>query len=789
MMKKKLFALLLATVLLAGCTAGGTGKKKKKKTDVVTSVTLNRSELTFNLNEEHRYTVETLIVTVSGEGDFDQSVSWTTSNDSVATVDNGVVSAVDLGTATIKAQSNSNKDTYALCEISVVNDIPVIESVSISPESPTLDIYHSKTLQLTAEVKGKNGPSQQVTWSSNSSVFSVNQNGLITATKEGTGTVTATSAKDTSKSCTVNVTVADSTPKVNSVTIMDGTSAAGNNYVLDIYTANQKTKEFTAKVDATAGVSQEVIWESSDPTKVSVSNGLVTALQKTVTPVTITAKSKYDTSKVDTINVTVNDSTPRVTNVTVALSSSTVRLNKTTTASYSVDVVGGLAKTATWSSSNTSVATIDANGNISPKALGKTNIIATSTADTTKFGQASLEVLEAKEQDTYTIMLYMCGSDLESGQSYYYGNRPGGGGWPGGGEWEDEGNGGAASKDISEILAATNTQPDDVNILIETGGANSWSSDYDYGIQEDKLGRWHVQQENLVNDDQLTYASMGLTSTLQSFIEYGITEYPADKMAFIFWNHGNGLQGCCFDERKDDDCLTPLEVQSAFKGAFSKTGYKEKFEWIGYDCCLKQNFEEAILNSEYAKYQVASQISEAGDGWYYTPWVNALYGNKNIDTSTLLTSICDNFVNFYSASDQLGSNNVMTLSWLNLSNVDAFVSAFNTYTSNNNLTAYCSTVTSTKNYTITFESDLRCYDLGNVLTQLGGPLDVTSKFSQLVGYKKYIDNVSETEEWNISYKTYKPSGLNIFIGSANSYISSSYYSQVASALTNWIKTN
>ncbi len=765
MMKKKLFALLLATVLLAGCTAGGTGKKKKKKTDVVTSVTLNRSELTFNLNEEHRYTVETLIVTVSGEGDFDQSVSWTTSNDSVATVDNGVVSAVDLGTATIKAQSNSNKDTYALCEISVVNDIPVIESVSISPESPTLDIYHSKTLQLTAEVKGKNGPSQQVMWSSQSSVFSVDQNGLITATKEGTGTVKATSAKDTSKSCTVNVTVADSTPKVNSVTIMDGTSAAGNNYVLDIYTANQKTKEFTAKVDATTGVSQEVIWESSEPTKVSVSNGLVTALQTTVTPITITAKSKFDTSKVDTINVTVNDSTPRVTNVTVTLSSSTVRLNKTTTASYSVDVVGGLAKTATWSSSNTSVATIDANGNISPKALGKTNIIATSTADTTKFGQASLEVLEAKDQDAYTIMIYMCGSDLESGSLASQGGSQGG----------------EASADIKEILAATQTQPDDVHIIIETGGSSKWHKIGSITPSTTKLERYEVKQNVIekVGEDTTANNKMSTTSALQSFIEWGINNYPADKMALVFWDHGDGIFGCCYDENNNDDCLIPTEITGALKGAFQTTGFTDKLEWIGYDCCLKQNADETSINCEYAKYQIAAQISEAGEGWYYTPWVNELYKNKEIATSTLLTKICDDFVSYY---EYLKSENDQTLSWVYLDRMTTFTNAFNEFTSGCNNKDYYDALIDKIDNILAFEADMGAYDMEDTLEQLGASSTSTvmNALHNLVGHVAYYKNAD-------FYSQSKPSGLNSFIATCDegSYVKKSYYSTNATRFTNW----
>ena len=104
---KKLIALTLSALLLAGCTAGTPRKRPQPSSEIpsssstsepeviseVTAVCFNRDEINFNLNQENPYTVETLIATVSGIGNYDHTVTWVTSNKSIVTVENGVVSA------------------------------------------------------------------------------------------------------------------------------------------------------------------------------------------------------------------------------------------------------------------------------------------------------------------------------------------------------------------------------------------------------------------------------------------------------------------------------------------------------------------------------------------------------------------------------------------------------------------------------------------------------------------------------------------------------------------------
>ena len=250
----------------------------------------------------------------------------------------------------------------------------------------------------------------------------------------------------------------------------------------------------------------------------------------------------------------------------------------------------------------------------------------------------------------------MCGSDLESGNDGY-GNY-------------NTSQAGLATEDLREILSVTN-QPDDVNIIVETGGAGKWSTKY--GISNTKLGRYHVANQKLVKDTELTYASMGLQSTFESFLKWGFTSYPAEKTGVILWNHGGAMRGVCYDEKKDDDCLLNSEVSAALKNAFKSSSISSKLEFIGYDACLMQVQDIAEANSEYFNYMIAAEESEAGEGWEYSSWVDDLYAKK--DTQVILKEICDSFVNSYTKTYG-SSTNDQTLSYLDLSKMAAYKTAF-----------------------------------------------------------------------------------------------------------------
>ena len=318
------------------------------------------------------------------------------------------------------------------------------------------------------------------------------------------------------------------------------------------------------------------------------------------------------------------------------------------------------------------------------------------------------------KKDAYTVLIYMCGSNLESDYAnkttYYYDGY----------NYEIDGIG-MATADINEILSVKN-QPKDINIVIETGGAKSWTNKSfgkygDYDINASKLQRHHVENGKIILDDTLDYASMGKASTLQSFIEYGLTNYAAEKTALILWNHGGGLQGVCFDEKSNDDSLTTNEVTSAVSAALATCEMSnQKLEWIGYDACLMGVQDIAEKNSQYFKYMIASQESESGYGWDYDNWIDDLYEKK--DTETILKAICDSFIadnNYDDYGNYSTSSNDQTLAYYNLAYANEYKNAWENMASqlmnkltNSNKSTFSSLVKSCKHYA---DSDYEYYGL------------------------------------------------------------------------------
>ena len=296
-----------------------------------------------------------------------------------------------------------------------------------------------------------------------------------------------------------------------------------------------------------------------------------------------------------------------------------------------------------------------------------TNVSAFQSTDALVIGEVSSEirgeVTPLKEKD-WTVCIYMCGTDLET-----YGS--------------------AATNDIIEMLAAD--IPEDVNVLIMTGGTKQWNPfEYDkeavennvigkdayvtpdsehtqiYRIDDDKMSLVYTYDENL---------DMGDVCTLNSFLEFSLYYAPSEHLMVSVWNHGGGpLSGVEYDEITENNIS--ITEYTAFLEALYKARGK-KTDLLGFDVCLLGNLEVALNAAPYADYMVASAETEPGEGWFYE-WMSvfneAYKENRTADT----IEIAERIIDTYPANEGYDwtNTNALTLALYDLKKTDELITAF-----------------------------------------------------------------------------------------------------------------
>ncbi len=218
-----------------------------------------------------------LTATVQPANAANQNVTWSTSDASVATVNNnGLVTGVSAGTATIAATTEDG-GFIAVSVVTVETEIVSVTGVTVNPTTTTVLV--ANTQQLTATVVPTNATNQNVTWtSSDNSIATVGTNGLITGVSAGTATITATT-DDGGFTETCVVTVETEIVSVTGVTVNPTTAT-----VLVV-----NTQQLTATVVPTNATNQNVTWTSSDNSIATVgTNGLITGVSAGTATITAT---------------------------------------------------------------------------------------------------------------------------------------------------------------------------------------------------------------------------------------------------------------------------------------------------------------------------------------------------------------------------------------------------------------------------------------------------------------------------------------------------------------------
>ncbi len=663
-MKSKMFLFtVIAVMSLAGCASINPGEVINEKE--VTSITLNEASKNLVVGDTFQ-----LIATVLPSDATNKDVTWNSSNSDVASIDRaGMVTALKAGNTTVTVTSNSKSTVKATCTVTVnakqvppsVDEMVIIPSVVTSGTSITSSSFNYHDIEVSsASVNNVYGTGEE-----SMRLGSSNRNGSVKFTFKDALVIkkitVAAKKYESDSGCQLKVsTSAETTAKTKSIS-----NSSYVDYVYSFSSQNESTwfqlensgsrkrvivslikieaeplvkiypssislentdvnvgsaVQLTPTFTPSATNQKSVVWDSSDKSVATVSStGLVTGLKAGTTTITATGKAEDGSDVVGSCTVTVKNVS--VSGVSLSQTTLNISVGKEKTLEPTISPSNATNKNVTWKSNNTSIATVT-NGVVKGVSIGSTTITVT-TEDGNKTATCAVTVSE-QVLDDWTLLFYICGADLES-----------------------DSQGGYATSDINEILSKRTSQPDSVKIVVETGGASSWDTNY---VDASKLERFEINSSSnkMIKKQSLAKASMGKPETLQSFLEWGFENYPAERYGLFMWNHGGAMDGCCFDENFGNDSLYADEVDQAVTAAKTTAGITENLEFIAYDACLMAVQDVAEWNSRNFNYMICSQESEYGGGYDYDAWLPTLYSNPSgVNTITLLSKIGDTFMDYY----------------------------------------------------------------------------------------------------------------------------------------------
>ena len=329
-----------------------------KKVVAVESVTLDKEALELTEGES-----ATLKATVAPDDATDKTVSWSSSNASVASVDaSGKVTAVKAGSATITAKAG---DKTATCAVTVkAKETPQppapVAVTSVTLNKTALELTEGESDTLTTTVKPDNATDKTVTWTSgNTAVATVDASGKVTAVKAGSATITA-KAGDKTATCAVTVKAKETNIPVASITL--------NKTRVTLHPGESET--LTATISPDNATDKTLTWTSSYPAAVTVdANGKITAVAVGAAAIHVSCGGKSATCEVTVDPIA-------VTGVTLDKTSLSLAEGESATLKATVAPDNATNKTVTWTSGNTAVATVDASGKVTAVKAGSATITA-----------------------------------------------------------------------------------------------------------------------------------------------------------------------------------------------------------------------------------------------------------------------------------------------------------------------------------------------------------------------------------------------------------------------------
>ena len=340
---------------------------------LVTEVVLDAVSLSMNEGQ-----MRSLTATVKPNTAYDKSLTWTSSNTAVATVDaSGRVTAVSKGTATIKAKANDDSGKYATCTVTVKR---LVSSITLDRTSITMyrrDV--DVTEKITHTVVPSDANNTAVLWtSSNNSVASVSYDGRVTGKAPGKATIEvwADDGSNVHASCEVEV-----RQYVTGIDLWAPSIAEGKEFTISptISPANANDKSLS--------------WTSSDESVATIDeNGKVTAISKGSATITATAKDGSGTTA--SCSFTVKRLVTAITLDKTSISMERGKNDVTETIIATVTPSDASNTSVSWSSSDLSVAKVSSEGVVTGLARGNAVITARASDGSGVSAQCAVEIYQ-----------------------------------------------------------------------------------------------------------------------------------------------------------------------------------------------------------------------------------------------------------------------------------------------------------------------------------------------------------------------------------------------------------
>ena len=286
-----------------------------------------------------------------------QAVNWSSSDENIVTVDqNGLVTAVAAGTATVTAEAADNTGASAVCQVTVTKPVS-----AVTLDKNSASVFVGKTVSIKATVTPDDAGSKALSWtSSDKKIATVDAKGAVKGIAKGTATITATAKDGSGVKASCKITVRQPVTKIT----LSKTSAS---------ILKGKTVTLKATAAPASANNKAVTWTTSNKKIATVdAKGVVKGIAKGTATITATAKDGSGVKA--SCKITVRQP---VTKITLSKTSASILKGKTVTLKATAAPASANNKAVTWTTSNKKVATVTSKGVVKGIAKGTATITAT----------------------------------------------------------------------------------------------------------------------------------------------------------------------------------------------------------------------------------------------------------------------------------------------------------------------------------------------------------------------------------------------------------------------------